>query len=126
LARAGGGIASRRAVPFQGVEHRDLLAYQARPLTVARKQQGMAEAGIMKSDLALRSAPLDDRSREIAWLRENRNAYLNKWVSLDGDRLILADDDAAKVYQAAKAEGIAAPVVVHVLPEDELPFVGGW
>ncbi|MBM3757008.1 MAG: hypothetical protein FJW38_23870 [Acidobacteria bacterium] len=72
------------------------------------------------------AVPYDDRAREMRWIRENRAAYLNKWVSIEGDRLIMADDDAMKVYQAAKAEGIRSPVVVHIVPEDELPVVGYW
>jgi len=72
------------------------------------------------------AVPYDDRAREMRWIRENRAAYLNKWVSIEGDRLITADDDAMKVYQAAKAEGIETPMVIHVLPEDELPVVGYW
>jgi hypothetical protein len=51
---------------------------------------------------------------------------LGQWVAVEGDRLIAADPDALKVYAAAKAEGIQSPFLVHIVPEDPLPFVGGW
>jgi len=47
-------------------------------------------------------------------------------VAVEGDRLVAAAMDARKVFSAAKAEGIAIPFVVHILPEDSLPFVPGW
>jgi len=68
----------------------------------------------------------DDRAREMRWIRENRAAYMNKWVSIEGDRLIMADDDAMKVYQAAKAEGIETPFVAHLYVEDDVPLIGRW
>jgi hypothetical protein len=45
-------------------------------------------------------------------------------VAVEGDRLIAADKDAMKVFAAAKSEGVQVPFVVHVLPEDPLPFGG--
>jgi hypothetical protein len=45
---------------------------------------------------------------------------------VEGDRLVAAALDAREVFLAAKAEGIAIPFVVHILPEDSLPFVPGW
>jgi len=47
-------------------------------------------------------------------------------VAVEGDRLVAASMDARKVFLAAKAECIEIPFVVHVLPEDSLPFVPGW
>jgi hypothetical protein len=48
------------------------------------------------------------------------------WVAVEGDRLIAADVDPLNVFSAAKAAGIKTPFVVHVLPEDSLPFIPGW
>ena len=73
-----------------------------------------------------RTVPSRDRTREMKWINENRAVYEDLWVSVEGDRLIAADKDALKVFSAARAEGIASPFVVHVLPEDPLPFVPGW
>jgi hypothetical protein len=67
-----------------------------------------------------------EMAEERRWIKENRERYLNLWVALDGSRLIAADSDALKVYAAAKAEGVQAPFVVHLVPEDKLPFVPGW
>jgi hypothetical protein len=47
-------------------------------------------------------------------------------VAVEGDRLVAAGNDPLKVFAAAKEEGIRIPFVVHVLPEDPLPFVPGW
>jgi hypothetical protein len=70
--------------------------------------------------------PLRGRSRETQWIEEHRADYAHQWVSVEGDRLILANHDPLKVFAAAKAAGIESPFVVHVLPEDPLPFVPGW
>ena len=67
-----------------------------------------------------------DRTREMKWIEEHRSGYAGQWVAVEGDRLIAADADPLKVFAAAKAEGIRSPFVVHILPEDALPFVPGW
>ncbi|MGO9256733.1 MAG: DUF5678 domain-containing protein [Bryobacteraceae bacterium] len=66
--------------------------------------------------------PLLDLTREMKWIAEHRAEYPDQWVSVEGDRLIAAEPDGLKVYQAAKAEGIESPFIVHILPEDPLPF----
>jgi hypothetical protein len=75
---------------------------------------------------AVRRVPSKDLSTEIKWVAENRAAYADQLVVVEGDRLVAADKDAKKVYDAAKAEGIETPSIVHILPEDPLPFVPGW
>ncbi len=67
-----------------------------------------------------------DRTAERKWIAQNRAAFADRWVAVEGDRLVAADRDAQKVFVAAKAEGIESPFVVHILPEDSLPFVPGW
>jgi hypothetical protein len=62
----------------------------------------------------------------MKWLEENRAAYADQWVAVEGDRLIAANVDPLPVFSAAKAAGIQTPFVVHVLPEDSLPFIPGW
>ena len=73
-----------------------------------------------------RAVPARDRNREMKWIADNRSAYPGQWVAVEGDRLVAAALDAREVFLAAKAEGIAIPFVVHILPEDSLPFVPGW
>ena len=60
------------------------------------------------------------------WIDENRAAYADQWVAVEGGRLIAAGMDALRIFAAAKAEGIQIPFIVHVLPADPLPFVPGW
>ena len=73
-----------------------------------------------------RRVPYRDRSREMEWLKENRGKYADQWVVVEADRLIAADADGHKAYTAAIAAGIEVPFLIHVLPEDPLPFVPYW
>jgi len=59
------------------------------------------------------------------WLDENEAEYLNKWVCLEGDRLIAVDDDGRTVYQKAIEAGIESPFVHHIVEEPEA-FLFGW
>ena len=74
----------------------------------------------------VRAIPSRDRTVEIKWIELKRTAYADQWVAVEGDRLVAAGPDSLKVFNAAKAEGIRHPFIVHVLPEDPLPFVAGW
>jgi hypothetical protein len=58
--------------------------------------------------------------------KSDRAEYAKQWLAVGDSRLIAADHDLLKVYAAAKPEGVLVPFVVHVLPEDPLPFVSGW
>jgi hypothetical protein len=73
----------------------------------------------------VKTVPYNDRHKELEWIRRNRETYMNMWVSLDGARLIAADPDGHKVYDAAKAEGIETPFVHHIVPEYEHYWSGG-
>jgi hypothetical protein len=86
---------------------------------VLRFADGLARNGA-------KAAPSRDRTSEMQWIEANRAAYSDQWVALDGDRLVAASADPLKAFAAAKSEGIHAPFVVHVLPDDPLPFVPGW
>ena len=58
------------------------------------------------------------------WLAENREKYMNQWVCLYGDELIAHGTDALEVDRQAKAKGIEAPFLEHIV-EEKYPF-GGW
>jgi uncharacterized protein YgiM (DUF1202 family) len=58
------------------------------------------------------------------WLDENSEKYMNKWVCLEGDKLIAVDDDGRTIYQKAKEAGIEIPFIHHIVDES-MPF-GGW
>jgi hypothetical protein len=62
----------------------------------------------------------------MKWVAQNRAAFADQWVAVEGDRLVAADIDARKVFAAAKDACIESPFLVHVLPEDPLPFVPVW
>jgi hypothetical protein len=74
----------------------------------------------------VRMVPARDRSREIEWLKANRAGFADQWVVVEGDRLIAADSDALKAYAAATAAGVEVPFLIHVLPDDPLPFAPAW
>ncbi|HXG86068.1 MAG TPA: DUF5678 domain-containing protein [Pyrinomonadaceae bacterium] len=59
------------------------------------------------------------------WLDEHGAEYMNKWVCLEGDKLVAADDDGRKVYQTAREAGIESPFIHYIEKEPEA-FWGGW
>jgi hypothetical protein len=60
------------------------------------------------------------------WLDEHGAEYMNKWVCLEGDRLIAADDDGRTVYQKAIEAGIESPFIHHIVEEPRFFFGGGF
>jgi recombination DNA repair RAD52 pathway protein len=58
------------------------------------------------------------------WLDEHSQEYMNKWVCLEGDKLIAVDNDGRTVYKQAKDAGIEIPFIHHIVDES-MPF-GGW
>lgn len=70
-------------------------------------------------------APYNDRHEEFEWLAKESGAYAGQWVALDGKRLVAHGPELAEVSAAARAAGVAQPLLTHLPPADELPF-GGW
>jgi len=99
---------------------------KVRRLPPAKQEEVLRFANGLERNTAARRVPSRDRSSEMKWLDENRAAYADQWVAVEGDRLIAANVDPLSVFSAAKAAGIQTPFVVHVLPEDSLPFIPGW
>jgi Family of unknown function (DUF5678) len=99
---------------------------RVRRLPPVKQEEVLRFADGLQRRSAARMVPSRDRTQEMKWIDENRPVHVNRWVAVEGDRLIAADSDALKVFAAAKAEGIESPFIVHVLPEDPLPFVPGW
>ena len=104
----------------------EAILEKIRRLPPAKQEEVLRFADGLQRNTAGRRVPVRDRSREMKWLDENRAAYADRWVAVEGDRLVAASEDPLEVFSAAKAAGIAIPFVVHVLPEDGLPFVSGW
>jgi hypothetical protein len=99
---------------------------RVRHLPPAKQEEVLRFADGLQRQPVVRPVPASDRTRETKWIADNRSAYANQWVAVEGDRLIDAGLDAREVFAAAKAAGIESPFVVHIPPEDSLPFVPGW
>jgi hypothetical protein len=99
---------------------------KVRRLPPAKQEEVLRFADGLEHRPPARRVPYRDRSREMQWLQENRAKYANQWVVVDGDRLIAADEDGVSAYDAAIAAGIDVPFLIHVLPEDPLPFAPCW
>ena len=97
-----------------------------RRLPPLQQEQVLRFAGGLQREPDVRMVPSRDRRREMNWIKANRAAYLDQWIVVDGDRLIAANVDGHAAFAAAKAAGIDVPFLVHVLPDDSLPFVPGW
>jgi hypothetical protein len=99
---------------------------KVRRLPPAKQEEVLRFADGLQRSNAARVVPSRDRSKETKWINENRAEYADQWVAVEGDRLIAAGIDPMRVFAAAKEQGIQTPFIVHVLPEDPLPFVPGW
>lgn len=99
---------------------------KVRRLPPAKQEEVLRFADGLQGTSASRMVPSRDRTREMKWIHENRAAYADQWVAVEGDRLIAAGIDPVNVFAAAKDEGIRIPFVVHVLADDPLPFIPGW
>ncbi|MGA2577127.1 MAG: DUF5678 domain-containing protein [Bryobacteraceae bacterium] len=97
-----------------------------RRLPTSKQEEVLRFVDGFERSAAAKMLPPRDRTREMKWIDEHRAAYADQWVAVESDRLVAAGSDALKVFSAAKAEGIRSPFVVHVIPEDPLPFVPGW
>jgi hypothetical protein len=82
----------------------------------------------VKRPLDRRLEPIStpDYTDAMRWLadKNNQRQFANKWVALDGDRVIASGDDAREVYAAADASGVNLPLVTIVEDPDAPPFAG--
>lgn len=102
-----------RALPLEDRQRLwEWLGEQARKAAAVRQRGAEAAEELAKFQQAMK------------WLDENGAHYFGQWVALDGDRLISHGPDGQQVYVAAKAAGVAAPLMKRVVAET-LPF-GGW
>jgi hypothetical protein len=99
---------------------------KVRRLPPAKQEEVLRFANGLHDGAKARVVPSRDRTMEVKWIDSNRAAYADQWVAVEGDRLVAAGSDPLKVFAAAKEEGIPIPFVVHLVPEDPLPFVPGW
>ena len=94
-----------------------------RRLLPAQQERVLRFLDGLRNRVSVKMVPSRGRASEMKWIAENRGAYRNQWVVVEGDRLIAADPDGHKAFAAAQAAGIQVRFLVHVLPEDPLPFI---
>ncbi len=104
----------------------EVLLGKVRRLPPAKQAEVLRFADGLQRNSEARMVTSRDRTKETKWINEDRAAHADQWVAVEGDRLIAAGIDSLRVFAAAKEQGIRTPFVVHVLPEDPLPFVPGW
>lgn len=76
-----------------------------------------------------RDIPADSSGDEkfrlaLKWIDAHRKEFDGQFVLLDGDRLLSHGNDAKKLYDFARAQGITSPFIKRIKAEI-LPF-GGW
>ncbi|MCC6590974.1 MAG: hypothetical protein IT168_30080 [Bryobacterales bacterium] len=99
---------------------------KVRRLPPVMQEEVLRYADRLQRDSGAKIVPSPDRTREMRWIDEHRAAYAGQWVAVEGDRLIAAGVDPLEVFAVAREHGVPTPFVVHVRPEDPLPFVPGW
>ena len=99
---------------------------KVRHLPQAKQEEVLRFADDLQRQSNIMRVPGRDRAEEMNWIARNRAAFADRWVAVEGDRLVAEDTDALTVLAAAKAEGIASPFVVRIFPVDLLPFAAGW
>lgn len=107
----------------------EAILESVRRLPPARQEQVLHFAAELQQRSArddVRTVPSRDRSREMEWIKRHRAQYADQWVVVEGDELIACDPDGHNAFAAAKAAGVAVPFLIHMVPEDPLPFVPGW
>jgi len=120
------GFVSPASGDFDPFAHWAAILDKVRRLPPAKQEEVLRFADGLQDSARARIVPSRDRTVEMKWIDLNRAAYADQWVAVEGDRLVAAGNDPLKVFAAAKEEGIRIPFVVHMLPEDPLPFVPGW
>ena len=88
---------------------------KVRSLPPAGQERVLRFASRLQQEACFRTVPFRDRRREMDWVKENRANYADQWVVVKGDRLIAT----------AKAAGVDIPFLIHVLPDEPLPFIPG-
>ena len=68
---------------------------------------------------------VNQREKEMLWIKDHGRGYAGQWVALEGERLLAHGEKLKSVLQASHAQGVELPLVVHFSAEPELPF-GGW
>jgi len=70
-----------------------------------------------------REAP--DFSREMEWIRQNRQSYRGQFVALKEGQLVASGAKEREVWEAAKHAGVSVPFLAYIETTAEETF-GGW
>ena len=105
----------------------DAILEKVRQLPTSEQERVLQFADSLRAKPAIRQVPPEDLSREMEWWAQNRHnpAYMDQFVVINGGQVNLAGTDAGRVAQEARDRGIKIPFIVHITPEDPLPW-GGW
>jgi Family of unknown function (DUF5678) len=66
-----------------------------------------------------------DFSREMEWIRQNRESYRGQFVALNEGQLVAAGAKEREVWEAAKHVGVSVPFLAYIETTAEEAF-GGW
>jgi hypothetical protein len=64
-------------------------------------------------------------SRDMEWIRQNRNSYRGRFVALKNGRLVASGTSERDVWQAATRAGVSGPFLAYIETNAEETF-GGW
>ena len=51
---------------------------------------------------------------EYEWLRQHRREYPGCWLAVQGDHLVAANPDLARVYEALQGKDLVPPPLIHL------------
>jgi hypothetical protein len=66
-----------------------------------------------------------DFSREMQWIRQNRETYRGQFVALSEGQLVGAGAKEREVWEQAKRAGVSVPFLAYIETKAEETF-GGW
>jgi hypothetical protein len=66
-----------------------------------------------------------DFSREMEWIRQNRESYRGQFVALNEGQLVACGAKEREVWEAAKLAGASVPFLAYIETTAEETF-GGW
>ena len=68
---------------------------------------------------------ISDFSREMEWIKQNRESYRGQFVALAAGQLIASGTKEDEVWRAARDAGVTTPFLAYIETKPEETF-GGW
>jgi uncharacterized protein DUF5678 len=66
-----------------------------------------------------------DFSRDLEWIRQNRQLYPGQFVALNEGQLVASGSKEREVWEAARRAGVTVPFLAYIETTAEESF-GGW